>query len=843
MTDGVRRLNHEEAEMLISARMDEHLDRADSRALLVHLQTCESCRAFAVQSEVLGRELATLPMLPASAIVDRQIRETITKGNKRWSLAGLFPAMGGNSGLRTALGALAILTLVSVFLLIRMANDGNGTGPSIEAPNGGVAQQLDRTATTELAMAQVGPTETPRVVAPPLQTSEGQAPEPTTTGNETVEPTQSGSQPTETANQPTEPASDANVPPTATLDSAYVYAIDKTRTPTTENDTTTPTEEAALPTATDEAGGVAVAAIGGEESTPVSPTEEASSTGSPEPTQPVETPTPDATDVEVTATPEQPTEEPATSTPTELPLEPTMTPTPVEISVDATDVPAEPATEPPVEATNADASDETTVEAVSTAEEAISSPTGTPAGVSPTETPASEPPAPTATPNGPFTQPTIAPISGQADTAQNDNNGGGDTAGNGSDSNNRGGTSGQGNNSAQGNGQPGNDQGSGSGENGSSPPIVPSDGSDVEASSSTGEDQGSSPQIVSTDATEESGGGSAAGNGGGQSTETGVGGEEQPPEPSAIPTVDESVEPSGLDLSETVTELPAGTSSPIGRLEFSPGMDLYVVTAPDGQLAVANLDGELVVTLGAGNLPVWAGGALLFSAPGDSGTVVGIWDSDSGELSYVPASEDEASSDVPIGGDGTSFYFLRTFPDRAGAMEIRSASIDGSDGGAIWTSDSATLGGDRPVWSSNGILVPTDSNWLLIGTDGSESDLGANSAGYVGAPIVSPGEGLMAYSAGDQVVIAWTEDPGTAVATAPFDGSTGSYAFSTSGEQVVVSDGTSLHVVSYEGDDLGTLGGNQPIGGVYWVSDTIYYLQIGNEAALKSTSLDAIQGG
>lgn len=271
-------------------------------------------------------------------------------------------------------------------------------------------------------------------------------------------------------------------------------------------------------------------------------------------------------------------------------------------------------------------------------------------------------------------------------------------------------------------------------------------------------------------------------------------------------------------------------------------MNLYVVVAPDGQLAVANLDGELVVTLGGGDLPVWSGGDLMFSAPGDAGTVVGIWDSDSGELSYVPASEDEASSDLPIGGDGTSFYFLRTFADRAG-MEVHSASADGSDGGAIWTSDSATLSGDRPVWSSGGILIPTETSWLRIGADGSESDLGANSAGFVGAPILSPGEGLMAYAAGNQVIIAWTEDPGAAVATAPLGGAGASYAFSTSGEQVVVSDGTSLHVVSYEGDDLGTLGGNQPLGGVYWISDTIYYMQIGDDAALKSTSLGAIQGG
>jgi hypothetical protein len=130
---------------------------------------------------------------------------------------------------------------------------------------------------------------------------------------------------------------------------------------------------------------------------------------------------------------------------------------------------------------------------------------------------------------------------------------------------------------------------------------------------------------------------------------------------------------------------------------------------------------------------------------------------------------------------------------------------------------------------------------LLIGTDGSESDLGANPYGFIGAPVLSPGGGLIAYSAGDQVIVAWTETPGDAVATAPFGGASGGYAFSTSGEQIVISDGSELHVVSYEGDDLGTLGGNQPIGGVYWISDTIYYLQIGEDAALRSTSLDAIE--
>ena len=87
-------------------------------------------------------------------------------------------------------------------------------------------------------------------------------------------------------------------------------------------------------------------------------------------------------------------------------------------------------------------------------------------------------------------------------------------------------------------------------------------------------------------------------------------------------------------------------------------------------------------------------------------------------------------------------------------------------------------------------------------------------------------------------VVAWTDAPGVAIVAQHRFGGQGGYAFATSGEEIVVSDGSSLHVISYEGEDLGTLGGNQPIGGVYWISDTIYYLQIGEDAALKSTSLD-----
>ncbi len=826
MTDGVRRLNHEEAEMLISARMDEQLDRADSRALLVHLQTCESCRAFAVQSEVLGRELAALPVLPPSALVDRQIRETIGKGRSRWSLATLFPAGGGGGGLRVAAGALAMLTLVSVFLLIRMAGDQSGDMPTIQAPNGGVAQQIDRTSTSETALLGEagGPTETPRVVVQKT---------PESGSTEVGASTEVAGGPTEEAGIPPEDTTAPEIEPTRTLDSSFVYTIDKTRTPATGTQVPTETAE---PAATESSGDVAVAAVMVDEGTPADTgvPDTASADESPVATEPAATPTSDeiaeptetprapaeTPTMEATSTQEAPTEEPATEEPTSTPeaatstpAEPTATETPVEISVDPTEVPAEPTAPPPggesalqIEVEPADGS------ASPGAQEGAT--TGESSAPEPTQTPL----PPTPTPSEPFAQPTIAPISGQTGGIQGT---GESTGGTGADSPQivpSGGEDGAGESG------PAASSGAGVGAAGTEQQDDPDVGDN-------GGETGSSPQIVSTDAT------SVPEGVGGEDTQDAQGGDNQVP--SEIPTVDDSVEPSGLDLSQTVTGLPAGTSSPEGRLEFSPGMNLYVVIAPDGQLAVADLEGELVVTLGNGDLPVWSGNALMFSTPGDSGTQVGIWNSDSGDLNIIPPSENEASDDVPVGGDGTSIYFLRSYPS-SGILELRSATIDGSDNGVFWTSDSVRLGGVRPLYSESGIYLPTDSEWLFIDWDGNESSLGANPYGFVGAPVLSPGGGLMAYSAGDQVFVAWSTEPGAAVASAPYT-QPGGYAFATSGEEVVVSDGSSLHVISYEDNDLGSLGGNQPIGAVYWISDTIYYVQIGEDAALKSTSLAALQ--
>ncbi|MER3439322.1 MAG: hypothetical protein C4346_18000, partial [Chloroflexota bacterium] len=87
-------LTHDEAEALISARLDAPLSPAQNRVLLAHLATCPQCRAFAAQMEVMARSLRDLPRLPASPLVSRQVRERIHAGRTWWSR--LVPAGAGH---------------------------------------------------------------------------------------------------------------------------------------------------------------------------------------------------------------------------------------------------------------------------------------------------------------------------------------------------------------------------------------------------------------------------------------------------------------------------------------------------------------------------------------------------------------------------------------------------------------------------------------------------------------------------------------------------------------------------------------------------------------------------
>ena len=65
---------------------------------------------------------------------------------------------------------------------------------------------------------------------------------------------------------------------------------------------------------------------------------------------------------------------------------------------------------------------------------------------------------------------------------------------------------------------------------------------------------------------------------------------------------------------------------------------------------------------------------------------------------------------------------------------------------------------------------------------------------------------------------------------------TGGFDFASSGEEMVVSNGSSLDIYSIYGEYLGTGSGSNPTGPPYWSDDTIYYLDIGGTTTLRSVS-------
>ncbi|GIW03671.1 MAG: hypothetical protein KatS3mg059_0291 [Thermomicrobiales bacterium] len=105
-------LTHEEAEALISARLDAPLSPAQNRALLAHLATCRQCRAFAAQMEIMSRALRELPRLPASPLVSRQVRERIHAGRPWWSR--LTPAAFGSRWGAMPIAAVTMVLLVAL---------------------------------------------------------------------------------------------------------------------------------------------------------------------------------------------------------------------------------------------------------------------------------------------------------------------------------------------------------------------------------------------------------------------------------------------------------------------------------------------------------------------------------------------------------------------------------------------------------------------------------------------------------------------------------------------------------------------------------------------------------
>jgi hypothetical protein len=357
------RLTHDQAEALISARLDGPIDPAANRALLAHLATCPACRAFADQMEAMSTGLRNLPHLPASPTVSRQVRERITTGRPWWSRISLVA--GGRFGaMQVAAAMLILLGAVTTVVIVEMVNKGGTGGPQTFVPPTVLTSTAAPTQTptaTAQAVAQ-GKTLTPTRTPTPLPNVQVTVP-PTSTPTPTIQPSK------EPTNSPT---------PTETPTTAPTKTPRSTRTPT-------PTETQVPPT---------------ETATP-----EPEPTDTPEPTQ-----TPEPTDTpEPTQTPE-PTE---TAT-----AEPTATPT-------TTNTPTAEPTDTP-EPTATDTSRPTRAPRPTRTAEPTETPTITPTppivprtpqgGEQPTNTPTPEPPTETATEESTRIQqggePTISPLNG-----------------------------------------------------------------------------------------------------------------------------------------------------------------------------------------------------------------------------------------------------------------------------------------------------------------------------------------------------------------------------------------------------------------------------------------------
>src|SRR3954465_4176147 len=204
------RLSHTDAENLISARLDAPLPPDQNRALLAHLATCPNCRAFAEQMSAMSQGFRTLPMLPASPTVTRQVRERINQPQSglarfgRWMFAGQWGAMPAV--------ATALVLVAAVAFSIILTGD-NGSEPNIQAAAATETAQMTTARVSETAAASPTPTSPPKVTH--LGTSTPLLPNIQITLSPTPKPTETNT-PAPTATSTETPTRTATTEPTKT---------------------------------------------------------------------------------------------------------------------------------------------------------------------------------------------------------------------------------------------------------------------------------------------------------------------------------------------------------------------------------------------------------------------------------------------------------------------------------------------------------------------------------------------------------------------------------------------------------------------------------------------------
>lgn len=169
-------LSHDEAQTLVSMRMDGPLDIERIRQLNAHLAGCPACASFAAAMEGIAVGFRELPLLPPSPVVARAVRAEVRKGGLFRSLGRL---MATNRALPlSALGAATVALAIVAASTFGSLRDGGG-GPQVAAPLAATTAAeaayasgaADARKTSAPPNVQVEPTEEPPTVAAVIVTA------------------------------------------------------------------------------------------------------------------------------------------------------------------------------------------------------------------------------------------------------------------------------------------------------------------------------------------------------------------------------------------------------------------------------------------------------------------------------------------------------------------------------------------------------------------------------------------------------------------------------------------------------------------------------------------------
>ena len=319
--------------------------------------------------------------------------------------------------------------------------------------------------------------------------------------------------------------------------------------------------------------------------------------------------------------------------------------------------------------------------------------------------------------------------------------------------------------------------------------------------------------------------------------DTGIGGETVEPTEASVAAAgnDQTDAGSALDDTDRVTGLQGSGGAPNGPLWINTPQSLMVLSADAGGMdlqVVTTADGHVLTDLGAAAYPLWSpqGIVLLYQDLNGAKPQAALYESDNGQAGPISVeNDDDYVEEVPAGWNGTTAYYLRVLGDSDSTVVLYGYDVNSGDTYELWRATGINLSDTRPISTNDGFLIATTDQWLFIGMDGSQSELGANSLGVSGPAVLSPFGTLIAYSTGSQIVIAPVDSPGSPQgAPIPYAPGPGAgFSWEPGGNDLVVSDGASLTIYDNKGNVLGVVGSTTGVSlaGPQWLPEGIYYVE------------------